>query len=164
MGTLTKADRLEIRALAKNLMDTYGSPSTVGREDIMFAELKEDLDKLRTYVKLLPEEGVNTRRLNIVIDFYRRQGIQELAPFLTRELTIAIVDTAIAIAEGTEYASGYLEDSSYDQLVLEALNHMDRIDDVVTLISKRHILDRDSMVAMLEQMSNHHPAVTTGLL
>lgn len=162
--SLTPEERTEVRSLTKKLMADYDYPGSVASEAIMAAELQDDLDKLRAYHRLMPSEGVNTQRLDLVIGFYRRQGMQEVNPFLTAEKTIAVARIGIAIAEGTGFASGYLEDPSFDPLVLETLNHMDRIDDMVELIKVRHVLDPESIVLVLAQMDDHHGAVTGGIL
>lgn len=164
MSQLTKAERSEIKALTRALMDAYGEVGSLAREDIMAAELQEDLDKLRTYEKLLHNDGINVQRINIVIDFYRRQGVAEVASFLTKDQVITLVTIGISVTKATDFANEYLDSPEHDPLVLMSLNYMDRVDDMVRLIEDRKILDAESLIAMLAQMDAHHSAVTGGLL
>jgi hypothetical protein len=164
MSNLTKVERTEVTVITRRLIQAHGEVGSLAREDIMAAELQEDLDKLRTYEKLLPEEGINVQRLNLVIDFYRRRGVDEVASFLTKDQVVTLVLVGIAVTKATEFANGYLDSPAHDPLMLVSLNYMDRTDDMVELIEKRKVLDAETMIMMLSQMTEHHSTIMEGIL
>lgn len=153
--------RREISSVTKRLIDTYGSSSV---ESITKSELNGDLERLRVYEKLLPFPGINTQRLNIAIDFYRRVGRQDLPSFLTSDIVIDVVNVALAVAAASSYESGYLENPSYDPLALELLEHRGQLDTLLALMKERELVDFNELIEVWEEMNSSHSAINEGTL
>lgn len=153
--------RREISSVTKRLIDTHGSSSV---ENITKAELNGDLERLRVYEQLLPVPGINTQRLNIAIDFYRRVGRQDLPSFLTSDLVLDVTNIALAVAAASNYESGYLEDPSYDSLALELLERRGQLDTLLPLMKERELVDFNELIEVLAEMNSGHPAINEGTL